>query len=361
MELLYLAKFSYQNDEDSGIVKKIHYQKKAFQKKDIKVNIISTDYKYLYFNKKKLKNFKNIYIGKLFWIKDALTKENIEKHDVFYIRNSSVDFGLIFALKKIKNKKIFLEIPTYPYDNEKKMNSLKNIITNLSDKISRKFLKNLVYKIVTYSKDEKIWDIPCINISNGIDLEEVKIKEKAKINKKDFVFTSVSNCSIWHGIDIFLLSLIEYGKVNVDKNIIFNIIGSGNELENLKKIVCDNKYLTNVVKFQGFKTKNELDDIYNETDIGVGSLGIHRIGLKEVQPLKNREYAGKGIPFIISFDDPEFRNSEYVYNKTKNEELLNIEKVIKWYEKNKFESEIIREDAKRFTWDIQIKKIIDNI
>ncbi|MGL6115574.1 MAG: hypothetical protein ACRC1R_11210 [Cetobacterium sp.] len=135
MKLLYLAKFSFENKEDKGVLKKIFYQKSALEKNGIEVNLISTDYKELFFNGEKIKEYKNSYISKLIWINDSLNKNIIEKNEIFYIRNSSVDFGLIFALKKIKNKKIILEIPTYPYDGEKKMDSIKNMLTICSDRI----------------------------------------------------------------------------------------------------------------------------------------------------------------------------------------------------------------------------------
>ncbi|MGL5056630.1 MAG: glycosyltransferase, partial [Fusobacteriaceae bacterium] len=289
MKLLYLAKFSYQNKEDSGILKKIIYQQKAIQNNNINVNLISTDYSYLYFNKDKIKKYNNVYKAKLSWIKDSLTEKYISENDLFYIRNSSVDFGLVLALNKIKHKKIILEIPTYPYDGEKKMNSLKNIITIVSDKISRVFLKKSIHRIVTYSEDKEIWGIPCINISNGIDLEEVQMVNKQEKDKNKIVFTSVSNCSFWHGIDRFLISLEEYGKLDSKKEIKFNIVGEGSESAKLKEIVSKSEYLSKVVNFAGFKSGEDLDHIYDETSIAVGCLGNHRKGIYTIQALKNKE------------------------------------------------------------------------
>lgn len=361
MKLLYIAKFSFENKEDIGILKKIFFQKKSLKNNGLIVNMISTDYKKVHYNKKIIKQYKNNYIAKLKWIYDSLNKKIIDQNDIFYIRNSSVDFGLILALKKIKNKKIIIEIPTYPYDGEKKIDSFKNLITILSDRISRKFLKKYIYKVVTYSEDSIIWGIPCINISNGIDLEEIKIIDKKNKKEDKIVFTSVSNCSFWHGIDRFLLSLEKYGQQEKKKEIIFNIIGEGADLNSLEKIVDKSKYLSKVVKFQGFKMNQELDDIYNETDIGLGSLGRHRSGIHTMRALKNREYCAKGIPMIFSEDDPDLRDVPFVYHVTPDEELIDIEKLIEWYENINLESKDIRRYAEKFSWDIQMKKVIDEI
>ena len=105
----------------------------------------------------------------------------------------------------------------------------------------------------------------------------------------------------------------------------------------------------------------ELDDIYNETDIGVGSLGRHRSGLHTMRALKNREYCAKGIPMIFSEDDPDLRDVPFVYHITPDEKLIDIEKLIVWYENINLEPKDIRKYAKEFSWDIQMKKVIDEI
>ena len=230
------------------------------------------------------------------------------------------------------------------------------------DKKYRSELYKYVDKIVTYSKDKEIFGIPCINISNGIDLNEVKLVNKIERNDNKIIFTIVSNCSFWHGIDRFLYSFLEYEKKNSDNNIVFNIVGEGSETPKLKKIVEDNPLLKGCVIFHGFKSGKELDEIYNQTDIGIGSLGIHRIkGLKEVQPLKNREYCAKGLPFVIGFTDSDFKDKDFVYSVSNDDENFDVEKMIEWYKNLKTTPEEMREYSKKFSWDIQMKKVIDNI
>lgn len=353
---------------EKGVLKKIEYQVNALKRLGInstKLEIIDGDY---YLCKKKIgKTFEKNNLKDKIWRKfstikylsNLKNKNFYENRNLIYIRNFGSSPWFISYLKYLKklNKKIILEIPTYPYDKEcSKFN-----IFHILDKIFRKKLYKYVDKIVTYSEDEKIWGIPCINISNGIDLNEVQKKIENKIESGKIVFTSVSNCSIWHGIDRFINSLEEYGKNENKKKIKFNIIGEGSELINLKNRVSKSDYLSGVVKFWGFRNGQELDKIYNNTNIGVGSLGIHRIGLTEVQPLKNREYTAKGLPFVISFIDPEFKDKNYVYKVESNEEMFDIKKLINWYENSNFNSNLIREDSKRFTWDIQMKKVLDSI
>ena len=280
--------------------------------------------------------------------------------DYIFIRYLGTYPWVLWYYKFLKQigLKIILEIPTYPYDGEIKK---ENIFTKI-DKKYRLELYKYVDKIVTYSDDKEIWGIPCINISNGIDLENVKLIKRKEKKVKKIVFTSVSICSYWHGIDRVINSLVEYKKSGGKEKIIFNVVGKGAETLNLKKIVEDNPIIKDIVIFHGFKLEKDLEKIYNETDIAVGSLGIHRIkGLKSVRPLKNREYTAKGIPFIISFNDPDFVDKKFVYKISNNEELFDFKKIIDWYEKLKTTPEEIREYAKSFSWDIQMKKVIDKL
>lgn len=355
------------NTKEKGVRKKILFQIKAFEKygEYVKHICVSENKEFEINKQKKIKILeKKTKISRLLRkikievLLYYLSKLDYSNHKIIYIRYFSSSYMFLYFLRKIKEQydiKIIIEIPTYPYDGELKG---KNIFYTL-DKKCRKKLYKYVDKIVTYTKDKKIWNIPCINISNGVDLEEIKIINK---EQNEYIkFTSVSNCSFWHGIDRFLISLEKYGQNKQLKNIIFNIIGEGPESEKLKEIVEKSKFLRKIVIFHGFKTGKDLEKIYNETDIGIGSLGIHRIALKEVQPLKNREYTAKGLPFIIGFNDPDFEESKYVYKVTNNEGIIDIENIIKWYLKYNFKEIEIRKDAERFSWDIQMKKVIDNI
>jgi hypothetical protein len=49
-----------------------------------------------------------------------------------------------------------------------------------------------------------------------------------------------------------------------------------------------------------------LDHVFDQYHIAIGSLGIHRNGMKQASALKVREYCSRGIPFMISNNDPDF-------------------------------------------------------
>lgn len=346
-------------EKKTGVGKKIYFQIKALKNLGFNVNYIYLKDKAIMNNETKIGEVGIKVLRRVLFFKE-LNKIILPKTLYIYIRHpGTTPLFLYFLKKNYKDKKIILEIPTYPYDKEAKTGLLK--IYGLIDKVTRRYLKKYITNIVTYSDDKKIWNIPCINISNGIDLEEIHLVNKKERNKDKVVLTSVSSCCYWHGIDRMLYSLDEYGKDKNKKEIIFNIVGEGGEINKLKEIVIKSKYLLKVVKFTGIKSGKELEEIYNQTDIAIGSLGRHRSGLDTMRALKNREYCAVGLPMIFSEDDPDFRKVPFVYHISKNEKLIDIQELLKWYENLKIAPEEIRKYAEEFTWDKQIKKVIDEI
>lgn len=356
--------------EYDGISKKILAQCEAFERLGNIVFLCSekTIGKNIYRvvnNTQKIKKYKNnIFLKQLlYWSFDDVIRFILEeKIDLIYIRYVYLSNPLFIKfLKKLKekNKKIIVEIPTYPYDGELKDRGILRNIKYRIEKISRNKMAEYIDKIVTYSKDKVIFGVDTISISNGIDIEKINLINKKK--KDEIGFIIVAGLAFWHGVDRFLYSLLQYRKNGGKEKIYFHIVGEGSEIQKLKKIVEDHRELQNIVIFYGFKSGEELDEIYNNSDIAVGSLGIHRLKLESVQPLKNREYCAKGLPFIIGFNDPSFKNKEYIYEVSYDDKLIDIKDIIEWYKNLKISPKNIRKDAENFTWDIQIKEVLENI
>lgn len=370
-KILYLSFGDFSDNSSDGISKKIRSQLKSFENLGF-----ATDYTYVkdgnvYLQQDKHDHylFKSTgvpYRDNMLLYKKILayTADESQQEMIVYIRNHRRNLPQLRFLKQMVNKqksKVLLEIPTYPYKGEKRkgLRGLKAKVGEYQDDVLNLFAKKYIDKIVTFSKDETILGRPCICISNGIDLETTQMITKA--NTDTLTFTSVSICKSWHGIDRFLQALEKFQIENPMQKVKFNIIGEGTNTAKLKEIVTASQQLSKSVIFHGFKSGNELDEIYNQTDIAVGSLGIHRIGLTEVQPLKNREYAAKGLPFIISFNDPDFTGKEFVFQVTNDEQVFDLQEIIEWYQSQTFNPQKIHEYAKKFSWDTQMKKVIQEV
>lgn len=357
MEILYIY---VEGNHNFGVIKKIQGQIKALKSLGNNVDILNYSNKKMFLNQKEQFKAGNKYL-KRFIIFMKLRKLELNKYDIIYLRSPGFNPCVIKFLKDCKKKyprqKIILEIPTYPYDKEDF-----NIVTkiyNYIDRISRKNINKYIDKIVTYSDDKKIFDVSCINISNGIDLKKIDLIEKKEHDC--IVFTSVSLCFFWHGIDRFINSLLKYIKNGGREKIKFNIVGEGVETSKLKMLVKNNIELKDIVIFHGVKLEKELKEIYDETDIAVGSLGRHRSGVYTMKALKNREYASKGLPMIFSENDLDFEKVNFVYKVIPDDSLINIEDILKWYKNLKISHKEIRKFSEKFSWNIQMKKVIDEI
>lgn len=375
MKILYFTQ--QEANKNHGIYKKILYQVEALKRLENTVDLIAnitTQNNVLRVLKKdnsdeeiiEKNSLKFIQLMRYVHYNKVYKLIEKEKYDLIYIRYPQAAMPLFNNfLRKIKENigsKIVLEIPTYPYDDENKnIKGLKKIKIIL-EKRYRKYLKNYVDKIVTFSEDKKIFEVVCINIANGIDLEEVKIK-KEKEGKEEVNFVHVSVTRFWHGVDRFLDSLIQYIKNGGKEKIRFHIVGEGSETLKLKKIVEDNIELQDIVIFHGFKSGEDLDEVYNNSDIAIGSLGFFRSGLEKGSTLKMREYCAKGLPLVVGYDDTSFsRDLPFYYQVSNDESLLDIEKIIEWYKNLKVIPEEIRKYAEdNLTWDKQMKKVIDSI
>lgn len=263
------------------------------------------------------------------------------KYDFVYIRYPRSDRKFLQLLNEMKRTtgKIVTEIPTYPYNLEKPDgNYIKEMFLRLNDKVYRRKLYRYIDRIVTYSADDKIWNIDTIRTSNGISYEKNKIRKPNAHNGINLI--SVSHFYDCHGCDRVIKGLYQYYKSGGKRDIVFYIVGIGDILEKYRDLVKELKMEDHVL-FCGFCAGSELEGLYNTADIGINSLAIHRLGLTTESTLKVREYAAKGLPIVSSYKVDVFNGSDsrYVLEVTPDDTPIDIEKLIS------FHDEIYNEDA----------------
>lgn len=266
----------------------------------------------------------------------VVKKLSEDYYDNVYIRYPFSDYGFISMIKKLKKlgSNIVVEIPTYPYDIEL-FKSLRNFIKIVIDAIFRRNLKKYVDRIITYSKDNNIYGIKTIKTINGINFDKIKV-HKIKNRKDEETINLIAVAILWpnHGYDRVINGLKNYYKSGGKRKVIFHIVGEGNVLSEYKKMIDKYKLDKNVILY-GFKNGKDLDDIYEISDIAVNSLAIHRLKLKTESTLKAKEYAAKGLPIISSYEIDAFNeigNNKYVMKVPANDEAIDIDEVIKFYE-----------------------------
>ncbi len=337
MNLLFYTTWDFSNENMDGIAKKINNESSAFQKAGFQVSLTYFKSGHAFVNNGNSQiDLGAVGISRKFKA-NCLFANYLKTHsfDAYYIRYGFSDFGFFKSLKNIKqhgNAKVIVEIPTYPYDSELKSNFPYRIIL-LFDILLRKRLLKYVDYIATYSLDKFIYQIPTINISNGIDISSIRPAKQLKFpNSLNLI--AVAGLAFWHGYDRMLEGIGQYYQNNGKRSIYFHIVGEGKEIEKYKQII--NKYnIGHRVLLYGAKYGNELDNIYDKADIAVMSLGIHRLGIERASSLKSKEYLAKGLPIITACDIDTFENKNYdfVLRFPADDSPIDIQKILDFYDK----------------------------
>jgi hypothetical protein len=327
MKITYLAE--YVAATSIGVEKKINSQIKVFKQSGFDVEFINLVYSAKNSIIKKISRRVNIFYPISY--DGDFTEFNI-KSEILYIRYRHFDYPFFRFLKKFRNKGgklIIIEMPTYPFSKE-----IKGILSKLilvKSYFFSLFINKYIDFIVTYSDHDRIYKIPTIKITNGIDVSAIKVKQKLEL--KDCVnIIAVAHVSVWHGYDRVIRGIKEYYSKNAGDilDVTFHIVGDGPELIKLKRLAADLK-LSDRVVFHGIKSGLELDKLFNEAHVAIGSLGCHRINIFSVSTLKTREYCSRGIPFVnaptVSDISSDFKYLLYV---EQNDNPIDINSVIEF-------------------------------
>ena len=366
MKILFLIFHGF--NPNNGISKKISYQLDAFKanghethlcymdEKGSKRRIVDDKVIANYGNGKRGKILKRTEFGS---IVDFAVKNSIE---FVYIRsNHNANPFTINMVKRMKKKgmKVVMEIPTYPYDQEyfyKKM--WRQLI---QDKIFRKLFAKQLDAIVTFTEKDLIFGQKTIKISNGIDFDSVRMKKDCHTTNNELHLIGVAEIHRWHGFDRVIKGLAEYYNSSRNIKVFFHIVGyffSFIEEEEITRIIKINQ-LEPYVILHGKKHGKELDEIFDQCNFGIGSLGRHRVGITDIKTLKNREYAARGIPFIYSENDSDFDKRPYVLKMPADETAINIENIIHFFQQIKISPLEIRNSIQYLSWKNQMKKVTD--
>lgn len=267
---------------------------------------------------------------------DQLKYIEKQKFDFLYIRRyGTFSPNVIKFLKRCKqnnpNAKIILEIPTYPYDKE--LFGIFGKMLSWIDRFYRSRLSEYVDRIVTFSSHCEIFNIKAIPIVNGIDCESINIRNISLSNEYINLIV-VAQFAKWHGVDRLIRGLENYYKSKSCKKVMLHLVGNGPELEKYKTIVQNSFVLKDSVIFYGEKSGEELDYLFDLCDLGICSLGLHRIGLVSASPLKSREYMARGIPFVASATiDSVPADYKYCFYVPADESDINIDDVVSFYDR----------------------------
>lgn len=257
------------------------------------------------------------------------------KPDYVYIRYGYSDERFVQLLKRMNQSgsRIIIEIPTYPYAQEAKV-SLYRRLTYAVDCLYRGRLKKYVYKIATFSDDAQIFGISCVHIVNGVDMRATEVRKAKKCQDESIHLIAVSSMERWHGYDRIIEGMKQYEKLSKEcalPKVIVDLVGKGAEYETYKENIRECG-MENVVIMHGFKSGEELEELYGQADIALASLAMHRIGVYVASTLKTREYLAKGIPIVTSCKiDIIPDDFPYLLRVSEDDSVIDIKNIVDFY------------------------------
>lgn len=132
---------------------------------------------------------------------------------------------------------------------------------------------------------------------NGVEVSEIPlIDSPLNYDNIELLFVSGS-ANKWHGIDRLIEGVKKYEG---HRTIIIHVVGRLHHsvVNQLKEIQTPHKYIE-----YGVVDRHRIAEISSTCNLGVGSLGLHRLGMQEGSTLKVREYMAMGLPFICGYID----------------------------------------------------------
>jgi glycosyltransferase involved in cell wall biosynthesis len=279
------------------------------------------------------------------------------KVDILVLRSTGYSMFILIPVLfffKCKGKKIVLDIPTPNQiclleTKGNTSNPLFILIKYMGFYFSFPIVNFIVDRILQYAPESWWFSLGAKKktelTTNCIRVKGINYKEKIFLDKNVISLIAVANIADWHGYDRILKGLATY-KPKLSRDFVIEIVGDGvekNKLEKLVSMLSLNKKVT----FHGFQKGKELEELYDNADIGIGSLAIHRKGLEYASELKLREYGAIGLPMVLAAQDPVFNEQlSFVHKVPLSEKNIDFYELNKWVDNlilNKAKSKDIRE------------------
>lgn len=285
-------------------------------------------------------------------------------YDFLYIRYPLALPSFLAFLRQTRRAnpqvKIILEVATFPYRRE--LQSAKQRILRTFDDLGRGQLKNHADAIVTFYGQEEIFGVPCFQLRNGVDVQRIRLRDPRRSHDQ-LSMIAVGNLAERHGLDRVLRGIARYANQPGAKKTTLHVVGDGPAMADLTALTTQ-LGIDDYVRFHGIKRGPELDAVFDEADIALDSLAIHRLHLPCSSSLKAREYCARGIPFVLASDDPDFpADLPFVHRVPSNDAPLDLPRLVKFYAHVRQTAPAIHQEMRRYaekylTWEAKLEPVV---
>jgi glycosyltransferase involved in cell wall biosynthesis len=169
--------------------------------------------------------------------------------------------------------------------------------------------------------------IPACTIPNGISVDDIPFSRHASYDGSRLNMLCLANrFDPWQGLDRLIVGLSKYP--NQKPALRLNVVGH---------VLPEHKALAGSllgwesgrIRFLGRLEGEALDRVFKETHIAFSALAVFRKEMDEACALKTREFAARGVPFVLAHRDPDLKPGiEFVLSLPPDDTPVDMEKVV---------------------------------
>jgi len=229
-------------------------------------------------------------ISKLFLRYKVLQKIFDSNPDLIYIRDS-----FPFILPSSKNHTgLILEVQSNVQAEVFKRGKAKGLLSIFLDRLFLKKIDGFIFVSNELSFTSRFKKFVTRHnhkvISNGINLSKFEILPVPNKNSRQGIFFMGQDNQAWHGVN----QIYDLAKQMQDFD--FHLVGSKKppEMESSN------------IFHHGVLSQEDYLPIAAKCTVGIGSLNLISLGMREASPLKTRQYLAIGLPVISRYIDSDF-------------------------------------------------------
>ena len=296
-----------------------------------------------------------------YWLEKTALRYLRENHlfDLGYFRlglPNNLLFKMFIEMKR-NNAKIIAE--SLAYFPKIKYTSLGGKYTMYCYNRNGKKFKDCIEYFLCEGQLDEMFNVPTYTMNMGVDTENMRPHQyKGKDDELNLI--AVANETVYHAYDRIIRSVKAYkGKIKVTVHLVGTI--SKASKGQIKKYNLQDRVI-----LYGKKKGAELDEIYDQCNIGLGPFGQHRIGGKKDTGLKTKEYFAKGLPYIYAGEEPTVpADYPYICKFPSDESIIDFDKVWVFYQtiaKDKNKTSAMRAFAKEhYSWDVIMAEALSHL
>jgi hypothetical protein len=347
-----------------GVIQKLIGQKNGLISLGLEVDYIIHDRDQIYLNERQIVKIEmSSYRSRLSYY-DYLPLELVSGYDIYFFRYGLATPSFLRCVKRVRqsthHSKILIDMPTYPYAGE--WSGLKGGMALMMDSIYSRSLHRYVNYVVHSGQHASLFDIPTINMPNGVDLDLNPLRDIQSAGDQ-IRMLAMAKWRQWHGLDRLLHTIDLYRKdQGLSTPLSLSILGEGPALASLRDMV-DQLGLEEIVSFEGILTGKALDEAFNHADLGIGTLGLHRKKVMIDSSLKHRVYIARGLPMIYGAHDSDIDSAlPFVYClSSPDESIIDLPKIInfaKAMKQNDLRADMRLFAEERLDWKAKMGKLV---